>query len=114
MKKFIIPLVVAVVGCFLYFSLTSQAEQPVVQTVKGYQQSVDVSCDESSQCVVKNVGNCCGYYPACVNKDSVVNPDLVKKLCQKDGLAGVCGFPDIQACTCQSGKCVAGTPSMKE
>lgn len=66
---------------------------------------VDYSCTVDSDCAVKNVGNCCGYYPACVNKDSPTFPELVAKQCAEQGTAGICGFPEIRGCACVEGRC---------
>jgi hypothetical protein len=66
---------------------------------------VDYSCRVDADCVVKNVGNCCGQFPACVNRDSPTFPDQVRAECAKNQMAGVCGFPVIQGCTCVEGRC---------
>lgn len=68
---------------------------------------VDRSCRVAADCAVKNVGNCCGYFPACVNKDSPTFPDLVAKQCAEQGVAGICGFQEIKSCACTEGRCVA-------
>ena len=68
---------------------------------------VDRSCKTDADCVVKDVGNCCGYYPACVNKDSPTDPAAVKAQCAASGMASVCGFAEVTACTCNAGKCEA-------
>lgn len=68
---------------------------------------VDRSCKIAADCEVKNVGNCCGYFPACVNKASATFPDLVAKKCAEQGVAGICGFPEIRACACVEGRCEA-------
>lgn len=67
--------------------------------------TIDYSCKADSDCAVKNVGNCCGAMPACVNKDSPVDPAAVQSQCAKDGRAGVCGFREIESCSCNSGRC---------
>ena len=67
--------------------------------------AVDYSCSTDAECTVKNVGNCCGYYPACVNVDSPTFPDQVKAECQRTGTSSICGFPDIQGCQCVAGRC---------
>ena len=67
----------------------------------------DLSCKVADDCAVKNVGNCCGYFPACVNKDSAVDPDAVRAECERTGTSSVCGFQDIQACDCAQGQCRA-------
>ncbi len=67
----------------------------------------DLSCSVAGDCAVKNVGNCCGYFPACVNKDSPVDADAVRAECARTGTSSVCGFREIQACECASGQCRA-------
>ena len=69
--------------------------------------SVDYSCRTSVDCEVKDVGNCCGYYPACVNKDSPTFPEQGKADCAKDGMSSICGFPSISSCDCVEGRCAA-------
>lgn len=63
------------------------------------------TCQTDADCAVKNVGNCCGYYPACVNKDSPVDPEGVIAACQASGRMSVCGFPQIQSCQCVDSQC---------
>ena len=67
--------------------------------------AVDRSCTTDADCTVKNVGNCCGYYPACVNVDSPTDPEGVQAQCAADGRMGVCGFPEISGCQCVQGTC---------
>lgn len=62
-------------------------------------------CKTDADCTVKNVGNCCGYYPACVNKDAKVDPEGVMAACQASGRMSVCGFPQIEACQCVDNEC---------
>jgi hypothetical protein len=66
---------------------------------------VDYSCRVDADCEVKNVGNCCGYYPACVNVDSPTFPDLVRARCEAEGMMSICGFPEISGCQCVEGRC---------
>ena len=70
---------------------------------------VDRSCRSDSDCAVKNVGNCCGYYPACVNKDSPTDPAAVQAQCKASGMMSVCGFADISSCRCNAGTCEAAS-----
>lgn len=66
------------------------------------------ACTQRSDCELKNVRNCCGYYPRCVNVNTVI----------PDGGCGllntvVCGFPSVDECDCRANKCVRlfrGTP----
>jgi hypothetical protein len=68
---------------------------------------VDTSCRTDADCTVKNVGNCCGHYPACVNVTSPTDPKGVQARCAKSGMAAVCGFPEISGCSCVKGSCQA-------
>ena len=68
---------------------------------------VDYRCRVDADCVVKDIGNCCGRYPACVNRDSPVFPERVRDECARKHLSGVCGFPVIEACRCLQGRCEA-------
>jgi hypothetical protein len=70
---------------------------------------VDASCKVDTDCSVKNVGNCCGYYPACVNRNSPTDPKGVQAECAKKGMASVCGFQEISSCSCKQGRCEAGS-----
>jgi hypothetical protein len=63
------------------------------------------SCRSDADCAVKDVGNCCGYYPMCVNKDAVTDPAAVRAACASEGMAAVCGFREVQGCTCKAGVC---------
>jgi len=68
---------------------------------------VDRNCKTDADCTVKNVGNCCGAYPACVNKNSPTDPAGVQAQCAKSGMASVCGFAEISSCQCAKGQCIA-------
>lgn len=68
-------------------------------------QEVDYSCQAAADCEIKNIGNCCGAYPACVNKDSPTFPAQVRAECEKEGRMGVCGFPVIASCDCVENRC---------
>lgn len=82
---------------------------PAGDTVK-----IDRSCSTDAQCTVKDVGNCCGYYPACVNVDSPTDPEGVKAQCAKSGMASVCGFPSITSCQCVAGQCQGSSKALLE
>ena len=68
---------------------------------------VDSACRTDADCTVKNVGNCCGQYPACVNINSPTDPEGVQARCAKSGMAAVCGFQEISGCSCVKGTCQA-------
>ena len=67
--------------------------------------ALDLSCASSADCKVKDVGSCCGAQPACVNKDSPTDPAAVRAQCEASGMMGICGFQEISACQCVSGRC---------
>jgi hypothetical protein len=95
----------------LLFLLAACASAPVRSTDPPAKpaETVGYSCKTDADCEVKNVGNCCGYYPACVNRGSATFPDRVKAECAKKGTMGVCGFPDIKGCSCVEGRCTDAT-----
>lgn len=66
---------------------------------------VDESCASDADCAVKNVGNCCGYYPACVNRDSPTFPEQVRAACEREGRSSICGFEEISGCRCVDSVC---------
>ena len=66
---------------------------------------LDYHCTSAADCAVKDIGNCCGTYPACVNKDSPTNPAAVQAQCAKQGRMSACGFQPIDACSCTQGRC---------
>lgn len=70
---------------------------------------LDYSCSSDNDCAVKNVGNCCGYYPACVNVDSPTFPKQVQAECEREGRMSICGYPEISACRCVEQRCEAAT-----
>jgi hypothetical protein len=67
---------------------------------------LDTRCTSDAQCVVRNVGSCCGELPACVNADSPTDPAAVQAQCRASGRVGICGFRPTSACQCQAGTCV--------
>lgn len=75
------------------------------KTIDSKPGEVDFSCKTDSDCKIKDVGSCCGYRPACVNKDSETFPAQVKAECAKNDMAGICGFPSISSCACKNNKC---------
>ena len=78
---------------------------PEVETSSRAAPKLKTSCQTDADCTVKNVGNCCGAMPACVSKDSPVDPAAVKAECARTGTMSTCGFKDIQACSSVSGTC---------
>ena len=73
---------------------------------------VDYHCKVDADCAVKDVGNCCGYFPACVHRDSAVDPERVRAACLKNGESSICGFADISACRCEQNVCSAVEPAI--
>jgi hypothetical protein len=68
--------------------------------------ALDYSCGTDSDCTVKDIGNCCGAFPACVNKDSPTDPAAVKAECARRGQMSSCGFREVNQCGCRQGRCV--------
>ena len=66
---------------------------------------LDYHCARDADCAVKDIGNCCGAYPACVNRDSPTDPAAVRAQCAKQGRMSACGFQPIDACSCRQGQC---------
>jgi hypothetical protein len=66
---------------------------------------LDYACRTASDCAVKNVGNCCGQEPRCVNVNSPTDPAAVQAQCAKEGRMSICGFQPIQGCECRAGRC---------
>lgn len=83
------------------------AQPPLSDAAIGIPGEVDFSCRTDADCAVKNVGNCCGYYPACVNVDSPTFPEQVMAECARNEMMAVCGFRDISGCQCVEGRCQA-------
>lgn len=63
------------------------------------------SCKTDSDCAVKDVGSCCGYFPMCVNKDANTDPAAVRAQCEKDGTSSICGFREVSGCQCVENRC---------
>jgi len=66
---------------------------------------LDFACKTDADCAVKNVGNCCGAKPACVNANSPTDPEGVKAECARKGMMSMCGFKAIEGCQCVQGQC---------
>lgn len=98
-------------GCSIPPPAGSPASPPITspagigRIVAGNPVQIDRSCQSDADCTVKDVGNCCGYYPACVNLDSPTDPAAVKAQCASSGMASVCGFPAISSCQCVNNQC---------
>ena len=83
---------------------TPMPAQPARPAVSGVPE-LDRSCRVDSDCAVKDVGSCCGYSPSCVNTAAQPDPKAVQAACADAGMAGVCGFREIEACACVSNTC---------
>ena len=64
-------------------------------------------CEIDEDCVIKDVHNCCGYYPRCVNKDYTPDIEKVIEECKESGVASACGWPEITNCKCINNNCVS-------
>jgi hypothetical protein len=81
------------------------ASPPASAPARATNVKIDSSCRTDADCTVKNVGNCCGLFPACVNVDSPTDPAGVRAECARSGRMSVCGFREIQGCQCVQGQC---------
>ena len=72
--------------------------------------SLDYACGVDADCEVKDVGNCCGRLPACVNRAARPDPAAVQRECGRTGSASICGFQELSGCRCEARRCV-GVPS---
>ncbi|MFW5852543.1 MAG: hypothetical protein ACOCUR_00775 [Nanoarchaeota archaeon] len=70
-----------------------------------YYENINYSCTSDSDCTIKDIHNCCGYFPSCVSRDSKTSPEKVKLLCELSERNAVCGFPSINSCVCNNGVC---------
>jgi len=82
-------------------------------SLEQYQASLSRRCETDSDCVVKNVGNCCGYAPQCVHKDVQTFPEQVKALCEKEGRSSICGFQEPAGCACVENQCRESNAAME-
>jgi len=91
------------------------AAEPVVPAIvtlnslHDYQQSLIKACQTNADCVVKNVGNCCGYAPQCVHQEVPTFPEQVKGLCAQEGRSSICGFQEPAGCACVDNQCQTST-----
>ena len=101
-----LPLLLMLLAACSSSSSTGTAQPPPPGTDKPALGQIDTRCRSNADCAVKNVGNCCGAMPACVNRDSPTDPQAVQAQCQAKGMMGICGFREISACQCDNGRCV--------
>lgn len=66
---------------------------------------VDYSCIEDVDCVPKNVGNCCGYFPRCVDVLYQPDPEAVMDWCEANQVVSACGWSAIDSCACVENTC---------
>ncbi|HET6605010.1 MAG TPA: hypothetical protein VFG21_12520 [Xanthomonadaceae bacterium] len=101
-RTLVLVLSLAMVGC-TGAQTPPSTDRPA--SVEAAPDTVDFSCSTDADCAVKDVGNCCGYYPACVNIDSPTFPERVQAQCEREGRMSVCGFPSLLGCRCVEGRC---------
>lgn len=110
-KKTIYPILVFVLiglGGFLFAQNVYKQNKAMgsnYTTTTEYDASIDYSCKKDSDCLVKDVHNCCGEYLKCVNKNAKVDGVFVEKACAKEGIGSLCGHPEIKGCKCVDGIC---------
>ena len=80
-------------------------EQPGRNDASGNRTKGPYACVTDADCVVKDVHNCCGYFPRCVNRDYVPDIEAVRRECAQEGMGSVCGYSEIDSCRCIDGEC---------
>ncbi len=85
--------------------VAGEKNETATTTLNKYYSEIDYSCQTDSDCIIKDIRNCCGYYPQCVNSNARTDPNLVSDLCKKEGAASICGFEEIQSCKCSGKRC---------
>ena len=70
-----------------------------------YYEEMNYACLEDQDCEIKDVHNCCGFYPLCVNTLAKTDPKYVESACIEGGLVSVCGYQLIVSCRCVGGLC---------
>lgn len=91
--------------CLAGLAGCAHAMAPAAKATPAPTAEVDYRCKVDADCAVKDIGNCCGHYPACVNKDSPTFPERVAAECARTGMSGVCGYPVISGCRCVAERC---------
>jgi len=90
---------------------TASLPTPAEDKANGPLAPLDASCAVDSDCEVKDVGNCCGRMPACVNRAAVPrSAAAVQRECERTGTSSICGFQELAGCRCEAGRC-AGVPA---
>ncbi|UXA70152.1 hypothetical protein M0D46_03425 [Xanthomonas prunicola] len=97
----------AAIGCVTTPPTDAATPPPASIPAPATPVAVTTTCRTDADCTVKNVGNCCGAFPACVNVNSATDPKGVLAQCQTSGMMSVCGFREISACQCVAGQCAA-------
>lgn len=87
--------------------VTGSPADPVRQPALAAPGVVDRSCRTDADCTIKDVGSCCGTYPACVNVNSPADPRAVQAECARKGMQSTCEVPNVQSCSCSAGQCAA-------
>ena len=91
-------------------SLQAEPASPALRAA--LEQDAPMQCTSNEDCVVKDVGSCCGYNPQCVHKDQKVDPEAVQAKCKEEGRVSICGFQEPQGCECVANQCkgIYGAP----
>ncbi len=115
MSKKIIFLVLAVLviltvifSFYVYFSrIKNIGSNKSYSTLKEYREGLNYSCNFNFECKIKDIHDCCGYYPECVNSNAKVDPDFVDRICGKEVRLCPLGVftSDTTSCKCINKKC---------
>jgi len=75
-------------------------------TLQEYEDSINYSCQNDNDCVIKDVHKCCGFDYYCVNSNALVDSDFVKNACEREGITSTCDIHMVDYCKCEDNKCV--------
>ena len=95
----IIGIIIVITVIYFFPSINYSGE------LNKYYENIDYSCNTNTDCVVKDIGKCCGGGLACVNNNADADPNYVSEICAKGHLASDCSIPYIISCSCVDGKC---------
>lgn len=104
--------VLIVLGLLVFLDSSQNAHSPENRDLQG-EDLEKTYCETDADCVIKDMRNCCGYNPKCVNKDyPEPDPEEVARECAKSNMTSICGFPAIESCKCENNTCIDVGPVM--
>ncbi len=104
--------VLIVLGLIVFQGSAQNEHSPQKRDLRG-EELEKTYCETDADCVIKDMRNCCGYNPKCVNKEfPEPDPEEVARKCEESNMMSVCGFPAIESCKCENNTCIDVGPVM--